>query len=167
MAQCAPLFAAHDLEHMQRNVSAPSHILMIASQERASEHIISCCICQPCRPSRQLRIKMCRTQCRIQCHIQCQTLRVRTVTSLTCLPFYSSFFPTISDVERGASSLIGVSRRPMSDHMREDEQLEQDPVVAAGEGDEAVLLEPEIPVLHLVPEEEISAVATTALEVRP
>lgn len=55
----------------------------------------------------------------------------------------------------------------MALHVRVGEQLQQVEVAAAGEGEEAVLVEPEIPVLHLVPEEEISAVATTELEVRP
>jgi hypothetical protein len=54
----------------------------------------------------------------------------------------------------------------MSVHMSEDEQLEQDLAVAAGEGNEAVNMDPEIPLLAGL-EEEVAAVATTALEVRP
>ena len=55
----------------------------------------------------------------------------------------------------------------MADRMPVDEQLQQVEVAAAGEGEEAVLVEQEIPVLPLVPEEESSAVAMKALEVRP
>ena len=55
----------------------------------------------------------------------------------------------------------------MAHLMRDEQQLQQVEVAAAGEGEEAVLVEPEIPVLHLVPEEEISAVALKALGVRP
>ena len=55
----------------------------------------------------------------------------------------------------------------MALHVRVGEQLQQVEVAAAGEGVEAVLVEPEIPVRHLVPEEEISAVALKALGVRP
>ena len=53
----------------------------------------------------------------------------------------------------------------MALHVRVDEQLQQDLAVAAGEGEEAVNMDPEIPVLYLVPEE-MSPVAMKALKVR-
>ena len=55
--------------------------------------------------------------------------------------------------------IIRVSTRPMALRVRDEQQLEQDGVAAAGEGDEAVHLEPEIP--HLAgPEEEVAPLST-------
>ena len=52
----------------------------------------------------------------------------------------------------------------MAHLMRDEQQLQQDAAVAAGEGDAAVHVEPKIPVLA-GPEEEIAQVALLAVQV--